>query len=410
MPKTIKSKRQPSKKSTNVRKSAANVRKPRKGLVHHSKRLYRLTPKFVHGMVVGALVGVVLLSPLGFGRGAEALTISAGKDCDSYSIIKCGITSTNNLKNDYNSSAYVRHVFSHSGISSAEISKLGSTAVKGTVYRNGEVKVNGKVVATKSYTSARLRVTSGDKKVVVNGSTFYTRLLSTSWSHSSAPAYVVMKDGVFQFAVLAPCGNPVTATPVKPPKPTPPPQAPAPKPSLVCNSLSYNNSRLAYTFVAKAAAKNTKITRYSFYFSDRKTPVVVKTSAGRVSIQHTFAKYNTKYSAYVIVQAGNLTTKKIAVCTKKFQTGGPTQCKPGIPAGSPECNKCSDKNGNDICVTPPPTKHPIVLASSIKTLPNTGPGVILFIFIMSMVGGTFFHLAHRFVRQRRHARRHATAH
>jgi hypothetical protein len=216
-----------------------------------------------------------------------------------------------------------------------------------------------------------------------------------------------MKDGVFQFAVLAPCGNPVTATAVKPPKPTPPPQSPAPKPSLVCNSLSYNDSRLAYTFVAKATAKNTKITRYSFYFSDRKSPLVVKTSAGRVTVQHTFAKYNTRYSAYVIVQAGSLTTKKTAICTKKFQTGGPTECKPGIPAGSPECNKCSDKNGNDICVTPPPTKHPIVLASSIKTLPNTGPGVVFFIFIMSMAGGTFFHMSHRFIRKRRHARRHA---
>jgi hypothetical protein len=406
MPKTTKTKRQ-SRKPAAARKSTAKAKKPRKGLVHHGKRLYRLTPKFVHGMLVGALVGVALLSPLGFGHGADALTISAGKDCDSYSIIKCGIPSTTALKHDYNNSAYVRRTFGHFGISSSAISSIGATAVKGTVYRNGDVKVGGKVVATKSYTAARLRVTAGDKKVTVGGSTFYVRLLSTSWSHSSAPAYVVMKDGVFQFAVLAPCGNPVTATPVQPPKP---PQPPAPKPSLVCNSLSYNNSRLAYTFVAKAAVKNTKITRYSFYFSDRKSPVVVKTSAGRVTIQHSFAKYNTKYSAYVIVQAGNLTTKKTAVCTKKFQTGGPTECKPGIPAGSPECNKCSDKNGNDICVTPPPTKHPIVLASSIMTLPNTGPGVILFIFIMSMVGGTFFHLAHRFVRQRRHARRHAAAH
>jgi hypothetical protein len=232
-------------KKAGARKSAAvSKAKPskRKGLVHHGKRLYRVTPKFVHGMLVGAVIGIVVVSPFSAKQDASALAIAAGKDCDSYSIINCGVTSTADLKDKYGGGSYIRNVFRYFGISAANIDTIGKTAVQGTVFRNGDVKVNGKVVATKATTAARLRVTSRDKKVTVNDATFYTRPLSASWSHDSAPAYVVMKSGIFQFAILAPCGNPIigevatahivaipNGTIVSKPAPTPP-STPAPKP------------------------------------------------------------------------------------------------------------------------------------------------------------------------------------
>jgi outer membrane biosynthesis protein TonB len=72
---------------------------------------------------------------------------------------------------------------------------------------------------------------------------FYQRPPSVSFQMDALPAFVSMKDGRFQFAILASCGNAVMATPrvvaskprpaapaVQPtpaPSPTPPPAAPA---------------------------------------------------------------------------------------------------------------------------------------------------------------------------------------
>jgi hypothetical protein len=343
----------------------------------------------------------MIVSQIGANQGASALVIAAGKDCDSYSIINCGVTSSSDLKNKYANSAYVRHVYQHFGISAAEMDNIGATAVQGTVFRNGDVKAFGRVVATNAITAARLRVTAGDKQVTVSGSTFFTRQLSSSWSHDSAQAYVVMKDGVFQYAILAPCGNPIIATPVKPTPPPPP--APQPKASLVCDSLARNNDGLTYTFVAHATAKNTTIKSYSFYLSDSSRPITVKSSSSQVSVRHKFLSFSTRYSVYVIVASNDVTTHKTATCAKDFTTPAVTECKPGVPKGSAECTQCDQNStGDNACV--PPT-HPIVEAASVSTLANTGPGAVLIIFASALVGGTLFHKTHHHIKKRRHAKR-----
>lgn len=403
-------------RSSSKRKPVTSKSKPiakRKGLLHHGKRLYLATPKFIHGMVVGAVVGIIIVAQLSANRGAAALIIPAGQDCDSYSIINCGVASTTDIKNTYANLPYVRHVYQHFGISAADIDGLGKTAVQGTIYRSGQVKVDGKVVASGAITGARLRVTSQDKQVTVDGSTFYTRPLSSSWSHDSAQAYVVMKDGVFQYAILAPCGNPIVATPVKPPPPPPtptPPPAPQPTPSLVCDGLARNNNGLTYTFVATATAKNTTIKSYSFYLSDSSTPLVLKSSASKVSLQHKFASYSTRYSAYVIVASDKVTTHKTSACSKDFITPAVSECKPGVPKGSVECSQCDQNSttGDNICA-PPPTQA-VVQAASVSTLADTGPGAILIIFATSLVCGTLFHKTHHHIKRRRKARLHAQTH
>lgn len=385
-----------------VATSKAKVVK-RKGLLHHGKRLYRVTPKFIHGMVVGAFVGIIIVTQFGVKQDVDALTIATGRDCDSYSIINCGVTSSGDLQNKYGNMPYVKHVYSHFNISASDIGSIGQTAVQGTAFRNGDIKVNGKVVATAAITAARLRVTAQDKKVTVDGSTFFTRHLSASWSHDSAPAYVVMKNGVFQYAILASCGNPLVATPVKPPSPPPT----ASFATLGCVSLGYNSRQLSYTFIAKATARNTTIKSYSFYLSDRSTPIVVKSSATKVSINHTFAKYSTKYSAYVIVAAEGLKTSKTGLCSQTFTTPAISECKPGIPIGSPKCDQCDQTNdaSTNAC-----TPKKITTAAKITSLPETGPGAILFIFAVSLVCGTLFHKTHHHIKKRRAAKHHVTHH
>jgi hypothetical protein len=192
------------------------------------RRTWHATPKFVHGAVAGAVIGILVVSQLGWIGSASALSIDTPRDCDDYAIIRCGSTSTAELKKDYKK-AGVADVYNHFGIHASDINSIDDTAVKGTIYDDGSVKVNGKVVATDAVTASWLSV-NGSARVRENGTTFYVRHLNSSWSHKQAPAYVVMKNGGFKFAILASCGNPIVATAKPAPKPKPAPPAPSPTP------------------------------------------------------------------------------------------------------------------------------------------------------------------------------------
>ena len=202
---------------------------------HHAKRLWNSTPIFVHGMVTGAFIGLVIVFSFGKVANAGALTLTASRDCDDYAIIHCGSLSTAELKKDYKNQG-VAPIYRHFGITAADIDTIGATAVAGRVYDDGRVKVGGKVVATKAITAAR-KFVKGSHKVTVGGTTYYVRYVSASLSRTSEAAFVVMKNGVFDFAIMGPCGNPVMATAKLPsvPKaittstvPTPTPTTPTP--------------------------------------------------------------------------------------------------------------------------------------------------------------------------------------
>lgn len=203
--------------------------KQTKGIRHHANRLYHITPKFIHGMGIGAFVGIVVVLTLGPILPASALTINSSRDCDSNAVIPCGALSTAELEKDYNNSAYggVKALYSHFKISSSQMAKIGQTAQAGHVYKNGEVRVGNTVVATGAVTAGREFI-SGSTKITAGGYTFYTRPPSVSFRVDSIPAFVVMEKGEFKFAILAACGNPVMATPVPKPKPAPEPK-PEPK-------------------------------------------------------------------------------------------------------------------------------------------------------------------------------------
>lgn len=200
----------------------------RRSVAHHAKRIWHVTPKFVHGAVAGAVIGILVVTQLGLVGGVSALSMDTPRDCDDYAIIKCGSLSTSELQRDYKK-GNVADVYSHFGISSKDIASIDKTAVKGIVYDDGSIKISGKKVATDAITASWLSV-NGSSKVKVNGTSFYVRHLRSSWSHKSAPAYVVMKNGEFKYAVLASCGNPIVATAIPAPKPAPKP-APAPPPA-----------------------------------------------------------------------------------------------------------------------------------------------------------------------------------
>lgn len=196
------------------------------------KRLYLAITGFV---VAGGLLAVPLASANNMNNGSNAnannnVSIGGPSDCDDNAIVHCGVHSAGAIASAYNGSAYVRAVYNSFGISSADINNLSGTVVSGTVTKQNEVFVNGKMVARNAITGGRKNI-SGSTKVNVNGAVFYRRPPSVSFVSNSLPAFVVMQNGRFQFAIIASCGNAVIAVPVSSPHKVPPPAPTKPKPS-----------------------------------------------------------------------------------------------------------------------------------------------------------------------------------
>ncbi|HEY1835257.1 MAG TPA: hypothetical protein VGG13_00340 [Candidatus Saccharimonadales bacterium] len=281
-------------------KKHKQVTKKKKSIQHHAKRLFHATPKFVHGMVVGAFVGTILVTVARADSAAQALSISSARNCDGNAVMYCGALSTSQLQSRYKNKGVAQiYAAAPFDISASDIAATGKTAVAGLVYKNGHVTVKGKVVATRAVTAGRENI-KGSKKVTHDGVTFYERAPSVSFAQNTIAAFVVMKNGQFQFAILGSCGNPVHATPVPKPQPKP---TPKPKPT-------------------------------------------------------------------------------------------PT------PTPTPK--------------SPPPTTITTLTSApasqGITSLPNTGPGAIIFIAILSVIGGYVTHMTHRHIRHRRrlHAAHHHT--
>lgn len=203
-------------------------------IISQSKKL-RLTGAI--SMLLG--IGLVIAPAV------SAISISGPSDCDNNAIISCGAHSTGALVQAYNGSGYVQKVYAYFGISNADMANLQATNVAGRVTRDGKVFVDGRSdpVATNAVTGGRQNI-AGSTQVNFQGITFFKRPPSVSFQQNTLPAFVSMKNGQFQFAIIASCGNAVRATPTmtphaavapakavstpqaKPAKPTPAPAAP----------------------------------------------------------------------------------------------------------------------------------------------------------------------------------------
>lgn len=163
----------------------------------------------------GALLAVELIVFNGFRT--EALTLNTSRDCDNNAIIRCGAVNFDELNNRYNQTG-VAQAFNCFGISRQDVSSMRGNAVAGYVTKDGRVFINSKdkPVATDAITAGRQNM-AGSTAISCGESTFYQRPPSVSFASSSLVAFVVMdSNDRFAYAVLASCGNPVKAVPVKP--------------------------------------------------------------------------------------------------------------------------------------------------------------------------------------------------
>ncbi len=265
----------------------------------------------MRGITKFALVGLSLLSAVavGFGVSTNAAYVDNSRDCNKYSVIRCGTMSPSELRAEYQTKNVSRSngstkkqsdipaVFSALGISAND---LNGSFHKGIVYKSGVVKVNGKTVAKNAVTGARhLGGTS------IRGSKT-AKIVSVSKMGSAQAALVKLnKYGQFMFAVMTPCGNPVKATNVVP--------KPKPKPVYSCNVITKSQiTRNKFSFNVKTSVSGgAKNKSYTYHFGDGTSKTV---SNGSVS--HTYTAPG-KYTVQVIptfVVNGKLVKKTSAAC------------------------------------------------------------------------------------------------
>jgi len=193
-----------------------------KNIARHLKRGVKLAAKSpVRAGLFGLFTGTIMALGLLFNPmlGAENVNFSSVRDCDSNAVMRCGAMSISELQNKYNGNASVRHIFDYFDISKKDIQNIKQYARKGHVTKSGNVVVGGKIVANNARTAGRLHI-PGSTKVTHQGTTFYTRTPSVSFVGNNLDAFVAMDNGVFMYAILASCGNPVKAHPTtKPAKP-----------------------------------------------------------------------------------------------------------------------------------------------------------------------------------------------
>ncbi len=316
-------------KTTQNSKTAA----PRKGLVHHvahhTKRLYHLTPKFVHGAVAGAFVGTLVVATMTVISPASALSISSPRDCSANAVLNCGALTTSEVQQKFSQSGAAT-IYNYYGIDSTDVANLSNTAVAGVTNKDGTVTVNGKIVATGASSTGR-QVINGSHAVTYGGMTFYETSNQAAFRSNSINVFVVMKDGVFDFAIIGACGNPVKATPTDKPK------APTPVPAPTPTPMPTSSTKPTPTPPAKV------------------TPTPPGTPPAKV-----------------------------------------TPTPPGTPPA-----------------TPGPTPATLIVAPVTTTdaLPNTGPGAVIIIALLAVIGGYVFHFKHRHNQLKGHKKRiHSVVH
>jgi uncharacterized repeat protein (TIGR01451 family) len=153
-------------------------------------------------------------------------TVSAqSRDCDDNAILRCGAYSVSEIHKKMEQHKDAEKIYNYYGIAKDDL----KNTVNGTVHKNGNVVVDGKVVATDARSSGRQDI-PGPGSIYIKSINVYEQPTQVSFRKDSLPAFVRMKDGMFQYAVIKSCGNPVKAKPVVPPKEEKPPVKPVEKP------------------------------------------------------------------------------------------------------------------------------------------------------------------------------------
>ena len=207
---------------------------------------------------------------------------SQAAGCNSFNVVYCGTHSMSELQTAY-SRTEIKELYKEWYVTETMV-QGGSNMREGAVDANGNITVDGRVVATNAITvqsKAGTRQPQPQRSYKTsNGYTYYQ--YTTGQSFVDGPkSYNIYawfdNNGSFITGVIKDCGNPVWGNPTTPPA----------KPALTCDALQVTEiSRNTFKFSVKATAKDgASITSYTYNFGDNN----IKTTNSS-EIQYTYAK------------------------------------------------------------------------------------------------------------------------
>src|SRR5215213_1061937 len=255
-------------------------------------------------LFVLAIAGVLAVTSVTGMTGVRAA------NCSTNDIINCGVSGVSDFVAKYhrNTTGDLPAVYAHYGLSPSDVDRFERTAVNGIAYKNGEIRVNGKVVATGGFSVGRNHK-PGDQPVNIQvggqTKTYWQGSNQTAFAGDSIPALVMMNGDQFEFAVLTTCANAQQGHPT------------GKAPSFACNMLSVTpktGTTNTFTFTASASVTGgAKIDHYVYEFGDGSQQTSTATS-----VSHTYARsgnFTAKVTVFVKV---NGETKSIssAHCSK----------------------------------------------------------------------------------------------
>jgi hypothetical protein len=391
-------------------------------------------------LLFGVIFGLLVVS-LGLkiaAAHAQNVSINSARNCDANAVIYCGAGTVDELIGKYrggdgrNTATSIHNIYSYFGISSAAINGMNSPSVNveaGSVTSSGDVYgSNNQLVATNALTGGR-EYRAGSKQVSSGGTSFYTRPPRVSFVSSQLSAFVVMKNGQFVFAILASCGNPVIATPVKHAS-TPTPkltQTTAPTtstatlpPAMTTTVPNCSGNNNASNSIASQGNCSTNTTVVETQIQSSSPPPFAQCTSLQTQVSNTDSLSINSTANY---QIGNGAQLESAVFNFGDGTTSPastqtsqnhTYAQPGSYPVTATLTFSADNQviGSSICQTtvtvslPPtpsttatttsasttPPTTPITSAAPATSLVNTGPGDIIGLFAASSTIGSIAYL------------------
>ncbi len=264
---------------------------------------------------LAGLFGLLMVAGMTIGFAPKVLAA-----CDKVNIVYCGINgSTTNDKilsmrgfwkgnKDTRGNTDIAWMFNWGGFSTTVMNTMTTSNTKvGTLYRDGRIVVDGRVVGTDTWITARFSSGAGFVKVKDG---VWMRKTTTSMRNSADQVLVHFdSSGKAIAAIVLHCGNvtrftPTTPPPAPTPAPTPTPKpTPTPTPVITpatykCESLkavAINEAKYQYRFTATPVADKATFQSATFDFGDgTKAEGVKSTDRGKtVSVEKTYTKAGT---------------------------------------------------------------------------------------------------------------------
>lgn len=264
-----------------------------------------------------------------FAIATPANAASCHRDNDTNAIVKGGGCTVSELKSKIKGD--IDNIYRHYGVPTSL-----SGAKTGEVRYNGDVVVDGKVVATGAQTVGRTKF-GNSKKVYIDGDHYYQGSPQVRWAKGtkSMKAFVFFdSNGKYKGAVLSACGNPVPAHP----KPVPP--KPQPKVSYKCEALSAHKiDRTRYDLTVRTAQENATFKSVTFHIYKGSTKVDTKTTTSKTLryTQATPGEYTIKAVASFTVN-GKTKAADVGYCVTKITINDePCPYNPSLPKGDKKC-------------------------------------------------------------------------